>query len=97
MGTGNIAPKSAKDPRGACISVTTETERVHERLLKAFKKGITPSGSSYHRFQVDDHLGSDVSLLDWKKLDLIKLRTKTYISRPEVQDAFDNAAAALSA
>lgn len=95
IGTGSCAPRNARKPEQACISVTTETERAHLRVAKVFRKGILPAGSSYHRFQLDDNLGSDVSLLAWKKLQLIRDRTKIFLDRPEVQDAVKNAALAL--
>lgn len=78
VGTGS--KQAASNTIMGLLKISTGTESTHQLLKGRFKgKGI------YYRYQVGN-LGTEVSLNQWKKMDLIKRRTTDYLCTPEIRD-----------
>jgi hypothetical protein len=66
----------------ACVQLTTNTEPVHERLLKQSTLTDPDKQFPYHRFNVDRDL-QDIGLQEWTKIEEISEHTAAYMEGAE--------------
>lgn len=66
----------------ACVDLTTDSERVHQRLLN-LSISIDPNKQfPYHRFNVDRNM-QDIGLEGWGKIEEMTVHTAAYMERGE--------------
>jgi predicted acylesterase/phospholipase RssA len=66
----------------ACVKLTTNTEPVHQRLLKRSASTDPDEQFPYHRFNVDRDM-QDIGLEEWRKVEEIAAHTSAYMEEAE--------------
>jgi predicted acylesterase/phospholipase RssA len=66
----------------ACVQLTTNTEPVHERLLRQSTSSNPDLQFPYHRFNVDRDM-QDIGLEEWSKMEEMAAHTAAYMEGAE--------------
>jgi len=73
---------SAKSIARACVDLVTNSEAVHQRLLKESKSSDPERQFPYHRFNVDRDM-QNIGLQEWSKMEEMASHTAVYMEEGE--------------